>query len=42
MVFLPTLYFLGFVNIILVIFGFIDLGLGLWTWLALRLDRSKK
>ena len=41
-IFLTIFYILGFGNWLLVVFGFIDLGFGLWTYIALRIDRSKK
>jgi len=43
-IFLTVFYLLGYGNWVLVLFGFIDLGFGLWTWVALRIDKksSKK
>jgi hypothetical protein len=41
-IFLTIFYILGYGNWLLVLFGFIDLGFGLWTYIALRIDRSKK
>ena len=41
-IFLTVFYILGFGNWLLVVFGFIDLGFGLWTYIALRIDRLKK
>ena len=39
-VFLTVFYLLGYGNWVLVIFGFIDLGFGLWTLFALRIDKK--
>lgn len=43
-IFLTIFYILGWANWVLVVFGFIDLGFGLWTFIALKIDRkmSKK
>jgi hypothetical protein len=41
-IFLIVFYFMGFAEWPIIIFGLIDLGFGLWTLIALRLDRSKK
>ena len=41
-IFLTTFFFLGYANWVIVLFGFIDLGFGMWTYLALRVDRKKK
>ena len=41
-IFLTVFYILGFGDWPLVVFGFIDLSFGLWTLIALRIDRSKK
>ena len=40
--FLITFYLLGYANWVLVFFSFIDSGLGVWTLIALRLDRRSK
>ncbi|GAH57566.1 unnamed protein product [marine sediment metagenome] len=41
-IFLIVFYVMGFAEWPIIIFGLIDLGFGLWTLIALRLDRSKK
>ena len=43
-IFLTVFYLLGYGNWTLALFGFIDLGFGLWMLIALRIDkkRSKK
>jgi hypothetical protein len=40
-IFLTTFYLLGFADWPLVAFGFFDMGLGLWTWTALKIDKKK-
>lgn len=40
-IFLITFYILGFADWPLVIFGISDMGLGLWTWTALKIDKKK-
>ena len=39
-IFLTTFYLLGHGNWVLVLFGLIDLGFGLWTLFALRIDKK--
>jgi len=39
-IFLTTFYLLGYSNWILLVFGFIDLGFGLWTLFVLKIDRK--
>ena len=39
-IFLTTFYILGWANWVLVVFRFIDLGFGLWTFIALKIDRK--
>lgn len=39
-IFLTTFYLLGWANWVLVLFGFIDFGFGLWTYIALRIDKK--
>jgi len=39
-IFLTVFYLLGYGNWVLVLFGFIDLGFGLWTLVALRIDKN--
>ncbi len=41
-IFFIVLYIMGLSSWPIIIFGLIDLGFGLWTFIALRLDRSKK
>lgn len=41
-IFLTTFYLLGWANWILMIFGLIDFGLGLWTYIALKIDKRMK
>ena len=41
-IFFIVFYFMGFAKWPIIVFGFIDLGFGLWTLIALRIDRSKK
>ncbi len=41
-IFFIPFYLLGFVDWPLVIFGFFDMSLGLWTWIALKVDKNKK
>lgn len=41
-IFLTTFYLLGFANWLIVFFGFLDMGLGLWTWIALKIDKKNK
>ena len=40
-IFLTIFYILGWANWVLVVFGFIDLGFGLITFLALKIDKKK-
>ena len=40
-IFLTTFYLLGYVEWPLVIFGFFDMALGLWTWIALKVDKKR-
>jgi len=40
-IFLTVFYLLGYGNWVLVLFGFIDLGFGLWTLVALRIDKKR-
>lgn len=39
-IFLTTFYLLGWANWVLVLFGFIDFGFGLWTYIALKIDKK--
>jgi len=41
-IFFTVFYIMGLAEWPLIVFGFIDLGFGLWTLVALRIDRSKK
>ena len=41
-IFLTIFYLLGYGNWVLVLFGFIDLGFGLWTLFALRFDKKNR
>lgn len=41
-IFLTTFYILGYANWILVVFGFFDMSFGLWTWIALKIDRKNR
>jgi hypothetical protein len=41
-IFFIPFYLLGFVEWPLVAFGFFDMSLGLWTWIALKVDKKKK
>ncbi len=41
-IFFTIFYILGYAKWPLLVFGFIDLGFGIWTLIALRLDRLKK
>ena len=40
-IFLTTFYLLGWANWVLVLFGIIDFGFGLWTFIALKIDKKK-
>lgn len=40
-IFLTIFYILGWANWVLVVFGFIDLGFGLITFIALKIDKKK-
>lgn len=39
-IFLTTFYLLGWANGVLAIFGILDFGFGLWTYIALKLDKK--
>ncbi|MFW9820632.1 MAG: hypothetical protein ACFFE5_13565 [Candidatus Thorarchaeota archaeon] len=41
-IFFITFYLLGYVEWPLIIFGFFDMSLGLWTWIALKVDKKKR
>lgn len=41
-IFFTTFYLLGYGNWFLLLFGFFDLGMGLWTLIALRIDKKNK
>jgi hypothetical protein len=41
-IFLTTFYLLGYAEWPIVVFGFFDMGLGIWTWIALRIDKKKR
>jgi len=42
LIFFIAFYIMGLAKWPLIVFGFIDLGFGLWTLIALRIDRSNK
>ena len=39
-IFLTTFWLLGWANWVLAIFGILDFGFGLWTYIALKLDKK--
>ncbi|MFX0010780.1 MAG: hypothetical protein ACFE9R_10725 [Candidatus Hermodarchaeota archaeon] len=41
-IFLTTFYLLGYAEWPIVAFGFFDMGLGIWTWIALKIDKKNK
>jgi hypothetical protein len=41
-IFLTIFYILGFAEWPIVVFGFIDMSFGLWTWIALKIDRKNR
>ena len=41
-IFLTIFYILGFAEWPIVVFGFIDISFGLWTWIALKIDRKNR
>ena len=41
-IFFTVFYLLGYVEWPLVVFGFFDMVLGLWTWIALKIDKKNK
>ena len=41
-IFLTIFYILGFAEWSIVVFGFIDMSFGLWTWIALKIDRKNR
>jgi len=41
-IFFTVFYLLGYVEWPLVVFGFFDMILGLWTWIALKIDKKNK
>ena len=40
-IFFIIFYILGFADWPLIAFGFFDMALGLWTWIALKIDKKK-